>query len=95
MPWPATSTQLCTPEDLAESLAGYLLSGEVVDAAEVWVLTCCVFHLAVASLLAQAAGVDTMRGCVNQASELRVKVAPPAASHTADDAWAPSAHLPA
>lgn len=69
--WPNTSTALCTPEQLGQSIASWVLEGEPI-AAELEVLHACCFHLAVASLLCQLAGVDTMQGCINQASRLRV-----------------------
>jgi hypothetical protein len=83
MPWPLTSTQLCTPEQLGDSLAGYLLSGEVADAGEARVLLCCAFHLPVASLLCQLAGGETMHAAIAQASKLRSKSGGRGLSHHA------------
>lgn len=73
--WPNTTTALCTPEQLGHSIASWVLEGDP-DPAELAVLHCCCLHLAVASLLARLAGVETIRGCINQASRLR------AAAHT-------------
>lgn len=72
MRWPNTTTPLCSPEQLADSLAGYMLSGEVRELGEVWALTLAVFHLPIASLLARAAGADTMQAAISWAVALRV-----------------------
>lgn len=61
---------LCTPEQLGESLAGYMLEGDG-SPWEVWTLTCCVFHLSVASVLCGMTGAETMRAAINCAANLR------------------------
>jgi hypothetical protein len=80
--WPVSSLELCSVEQLADSLAGYLLSGEATPG-EVWALTCCAFHLAIANLLAQLAGDTTRLQVINRASWLRVAARTSASDHRA------------